>query len=84
MRPDHMVAEILDGELVLPPRSALRHASVASNLAPRLITCSAVETGRDGWLRIVVPDLAGWRSERLPAVPSRSRGCADRVAGRDS
>ncbi len=79
--PEHMVAEILDGELVLSPRPAPRHASVASVLGAELIPpFGRGRGGPGGWIildepelhfgrRVVVPDLAGWRRERLPSVP---------------
>jgi Uma2 family endonuclease len=81
--PEHMVAEILDGELVLSPRPALRHASVASVLAAELLLpFGRGRGGPGGWIilvepelhfgkRVVVPDLAGWRRARMPAVPTR-------------
>ena len=79
--PDHNVAEILDGELVVTPRPALRHARASSGLGGYL--WGPFQTGRGGpggwWILdepelhladdIVVPDLAGWRRERLQAIP---------------
>lgn len=79
--PDHKVAEILDGELVVTPRPALRHASASSGLGGHL--WDPFQRGRGGpggwWILdepelhlaedILVPDLGGWRRERLPAVP---------------
>ena len=79
--PDHKVAEILDGELVVTPRPALRHASASLGLGGHL--WGPFQRGRGGpggwWILfepglhlqddVVVPDLAGWRRERLPAVP---------------
>ena len=78
--PDHLVAEILDGELVTMPRPALRHASVSSSLGVDL--GSPFQRGRGGpggWVfldepelhlgeDVLVPDLAGWRRERAPAI----------------
>ncbi len=79
--PDHVVGEILDGELYASPRPRLRHAMAATRLTGRL--SPPFDDGRGGpggwWLLIepelhlgediVVPDLAGWRRERLPEVP---------------
>lgn len=79
--PDHFVAEILDGELHATPRPALRHARVVTVLGSEIV--NPFDRGRGGpggWLfldepelhlrdDIVVPDLAGWRKTRLPAVP---------------
>lgn len=83
--PDHRVAEILDGELVVSPRPALRHARASLGLGGHL--WGPFQGGRSGgpggwWILfepelhladdIVVPDLAGWRHERLPSVPDRA------------
>ncbi len=79
--PDHVVGEILDGELYASPRPRLRHAVAATRLTGRL--SPPFDDGKGGpggwWLLmepelhlgedVVVPDLAGWRRERLPAVP---------------
>ena len=81
--PDHLVAEILDGELVLSPHPAPGHASVASYLGAALIPAFGGRRnlgGSRGWvilhkpelhvgLHVVMPDLAGWRRERLPVLP---------------
>jgi hypothetical protein len=69
--PDHQVAEILDGELHVSPRPALRHAHVSSVLGVE--TGGPYHRGRGGpggwWIPdgpelhlladVVVPDLAG-------------------------
>ena len=81
--PDHQVAEILDGELIVSPRPALPHADASSSLGGILIPPFRFGSGGGpgDWrilfepelhLRddIVVPDLAGWRRERLPFVPN--------------
>ena len=76
--PDHLVAEVLDGDLVLQPRPARRHAHVASDLTTELgPPFRRGRGGPGGWLilyepelhlgsptQILVPDLAGWRLER--------------------
>ena len=82
--PDHLVAEIVDGELYTTPRPALRHALTGSSLGDELL--SPFQKGRGGpggwWILdepelhlasdILVPDLAGWRRERLPVVPDEA------------
>jgi Uma2 family endonuclease len=79
--PEHMVAEVIDGELVLSPRPAGRHTEAASVLGMDL--CGAFHRGRGGpggWIilfepelhfgaQILVPDIGGWRRDRLAAVP---------------
>lgn len=79
--PEHLVAEILDGALHTHPRPAGPHSEAASVLGMDL--GGPFHRGRGGpggWLildepelhlglDILVPDLAGWRRERLPAVP---------------
>jgi len=79
--PDFKIAEILDGELIVTPRPALQHARASSGLGGHL--WGPFQSGRGGpggwWILdepelhladdIVVPDLAGWRRQRLPAVP---------------
>jgi Uma2 family endonuclease len=78
--PAEMVAQILDGELHLSPRPARPHANVATNLG--IILGAPFKFGMGGpggWVLIdepelhlgprpdkLVPDLAGWRRERLP------------------
>lgn len=79
--PEHMVAEIVDGELYLHPRPATPHAMAASALGEELgPPFKRGRGGPGGWILIdepelhlggdvLVPDLAGWRRERLPVVP---------------
>ncbi len=80
--PDHMVAELLDGELFLSPRPGGPHSAVASILGAELIPPfhHGRGGGPGGWLllhepelhlgtRVVVPDLAGWRRDRMSSVP---------------
>ena len=84
MVPDHLVAEILDGELYTTPRPAPRHADASSGLGGALR--GPFDRGRGGpggWrildepelhlaADVVVPDLAGWRRERLPVLPEEA------------
>jgi Uma2 family endonuclease len=79
--PDHLVAEIIDGELHTTPRPAPRHADASSGLGGALRGPFDRGRGGPGGWRILdepelhlghdvlVPDLAGWRRERLPALP---------------
>jgi Uma2 family endonuclease len=78
------VAEILDGELFLSPRPAPRHAVVSSRLGFDIGGPFDRGSGGPGgwWIldepelhfgeQIVVPDLAGWRRERLPVMPEEA------------
>lgn len=80
--PEHMVAEILDGELHTHPRPALPHTMVATTLGEELgPPFRRGRGGPGGWIfadepelhlggDVLVPDLAGWRRERLSAVPN--------------
>ena len=80
--PEHMIAEIIDGELSLHPRPALPHAAAASSLGGELVPpFSRGRGGPGGWVilfepelhlgaDILVPDFAGWRRERLPELPN--------------
>ena len=82
--PDHMVAEIIDGDLFASPRPASPHALASSMLGAAVIGSFGDEpSGGDlpgGWWilfepelhfrrDVLVPDLAGWRRERMPTVP---------------
>jgi Uma2 family endonuclease len=80
--PENFVAEILGGELYASPRPAYPHAFAASALGVKLGgPFQYGENGPGGWLfldepelrlgdDVLVPDLAAWRLERLPAVPT--------------
>ena len=79
--PAHQVAEVVDGTLYTHPRPAMPHALATLALATDL--SSPYQFGRGGpggwWITfepelhlgeaIVVPDLAGWRRERMPEYP---------------
>jgi Uma2 family endonuclease len=80
--PRHKVAEIIDGELRLHPRPAKPHAAAASALGVELGPAfTRGRGGPGGWIildepelhlgaDILVPDLAGWRRERMPSLDS--------------
>lgn len=79
--PPHLVAEIIDGALVTHPRPLPRHSAATSALTGELH--SPFQKGRGGpggWLfmdepelhlgtHVLVPDIAGWRRERLSKEP---------------
>jgi Uma2 family endonuclease len=82
--PDTMVAEILDGELYATPRPAFPHARatsvMGSDLGGPFDRSPGGPDGPGGWWildepelhlgpDVVVPDLAGWRRERVPRLP---------------
>jgi Uma2 family endonuclease len=77
--PEHYVAEMFDGELYASPRPALPHAHAATVLGNQ-IGPPFHRQGPGGWVilyepelhfgkDVLVPDIAGWRRERLPLVP---------------
>ena len=80
--PSNRLAEILNGRLVTHPRPAPRHALVYSALGMEL--GGPYHVGKGGgpggwWILdepelhlgpdVLVPGLAGWRRERMPALP---------------
>src|SRR5919107_1123108 len=79
--PEHLVAEIIDGELLTHPRPPPRHGATASALGAELTRpFQKAQRGPGGWVffvepelhlgsHVVVPDIAGWRREGLTAVP---------------
>lgn len=82
--PSHLVAEIIDGTLYTHPRPSPRHGATAAALGARL--GDRFQFGNDGpggWVFVVepeikfgdnllVPDIAGWRRERLKAYPKKN------------
>lgn len=79
--PEQLHAEIIDGDLRLSPRPAGAHTAAGSRLGATLVPPFDMGSGGPGgWIildepelhlqsDILIPDLAGWRRERLPAVP---------------
>jgi Uma2 family endonuclease len=79
--PPHLVAEIINGSLHTHPRPVLRHGAASVALITSLgAPFQFGRGGPGGWIfidepelhlgpHVVVPDLAGWRTDRLPAVP---------------
>ncbi|MBF0498113.1 MAG: Uma2 family endonuclease [Deltaproteobacteria bacterium] len=83
--PENMIGEIIHGELIASARPAPKHAISASVLGAKI--CGAFHLGDGGgpggwWIlfgpelslgeHILVPDLAGWRQERLPILPDEN------------
>jgi Uma2 family endonuclease len=85
--PENLVGEIINGQLYAQPRPAGPHALVCSSL--EIDVGSAYQKGRGGpggwWIlvepevhfirdiEVLVPDLAGWRRERMPRLPEDHR-----------
>jgi Uma2 family endonuclease len=78
--PAHLIAEIIRGTLHTRPRPAGFHSMVSSSLGGELHGFARGRGGPGGWqlldepelhlgAEILVPDLAGWRKERMPQVP---------------
>jgi Uma2 family endonuclease len=81
--PPHQVAEVIGGKLYLHARPRSRHARSSSQLGVILgAPFDRGVGGPGGWLildepelhlgpdpDILVPDLAGWRRERMPEMP---------------
>ncbi len=79
--PENMVGELLGGELIVSPRPAFPHSVATSTLG--FAIGAPFQAGRGGpggwWIvfgpelhlgpDVVVPDLAGWRRERMPTRP---------------
>lgn len=95
--PEHQVAQIIDGQLIVMPRPSPHHAWAGSGLGYDLIgPFQRGIGGPGGWIildepeihfprarqvdrhghavkfskHVLVPDLAGWKSERLPTLPA--------------
>jgi Uma2 family endonuclease len=85
--PENLVGEIIGGQLITQPRPAGPHVLASSSLGADLH--GAYQRGRGGpggwWIidepelhcirdtLVLVPDIAGWRRERLPRVPQDQR-----------
>jgi Uma2 family endonuclease len=79
--PAHVVAELVFGVLYQSPRPAVPHAIAASAIGEELgPPFKRGRGGPGGWMildepevhlddHVLVPDLGGWRRERLPEAP---------------
>lgn len=80
--PEGVVGEILDGVLYTHPRPGSPHALASSAIGEELgPPFKRGRGGPGGWVilwepelhlveDVIVPDLAGWRRERMPEVPT--------------
>ena len=80
--PPHKVAQVVDGVLHMQPRPALPHAVAAGALNTNIGSPFGFGRGGPGgwWILpepelhlgddIVVPDIGGWRKERMPKFPN--------------
>jgi Uma2 family endonuclease len=85
--PEHVTGEILNGELHAMPRPSGRHGLAERGLSFSI--SGPFDFGRGGpggwWIipepeihfvrdkEVAVPDLAGWRRERMPEIPEGHR-----------
>jgi len=80
--PEHLTGEILNGVLHTQPRPAGPHALAASALGAGLFSLRQGSGGGGGWwfidepevhfirdTEVCVPDIGGWRRERMAAMP---------------
>jgi hypothetical protein len=79
--PRHMVAELVEGALHLHPRPAMQHSRASLRIGSRLDQPFQDGIGGPGgWHlaiepelhlgpNVLVPDVCGWRRERMPALP---------------
>jgi len=81
--PEGKNGEIVDGELVVSPRPAPRHLFPAGTIAIELSPFGRGRGGPGGWFIFIepelhlgadamIPDLAGWRLERMPRMPEEA------------
>jgi len=85
--PENLVGEIIGGQLYTQPRPAGPHEIASSSLGADLnLAYYKGRGGPGGWwilvepevhfirdVEVVVPDLAGWRRERMPRPPEDHR-----------
>jgi Uma2 family endonuclease len=85
--PEGLTGEVINGQLYTQPRPSGRHGLAESSLIDELV--GPFQKGRGGpggwWIigepelhfvrdaEVDVPDLAGWRRERMPRIPEDQR-----------
>lgn len=79
--PEHLVGEIINGELITHSRPAPRQLLAKSQLGAQLVRRFSRDcSGPTGWWvldepelhferNVLVPDVTGWRRERMPRLP---------------
>ena len=79
--PENVVGEIIHGDLTATPRPSARHGIAASVLGSEILGPFQLGKGGPGgwWIidepelhlspHVLVPDIAGWRKERMPVPP---------------
>jgi len=82
--PDHLVAELIDGEIFTSPRPASPHARAAGGIFRDVARFDGPPEPPErpgGWWvlfepeihfgdDVLVPDVAAWRRERMPSIPN--------------
>ncbi|HEX2568405.1 MAG TPA: Uma2 family endonuclease [Polyangia bacterium] len=79
--PEHLIAELINGDLYTSPLLPPRHAHAASRLGFLIMApFDLTRRGPGSWVflnkpelhwgrDVLVPDIAGWRRERMPRIP---------------
>ncbi len=82
--PENVVGEIINGELIVSLRPAPKHVNVSSVLGHILLGPYHLgKNGPGGWWildepevhlkdQVIVPDVAGWKREKLPKLPEEA------------
>jgi Uma2 family endonuclease len=85
--PDHLIGEIIDGELIATPRPAPTQSSAAAAVTGAIWEPFSRDSGGPGgpggWRILIepelhlhgdvlVPDVAGWRRERMTHIPKEA------------
>jgi Uma2 family endonuclease len=85
--PDNVTGELIEGELYASPRPSAKHSVATSGLVIDIGNAyQRARSGPGGWwiiaepelhftrnVVVLVPDIAGWRAERIPDMPEDHR-----------